>query len=177
MSAWPQQGQRVIAVVGKHEIEGVYVGSQWLGRPLHLVDLGDDQRLYVVTIRPLGGVATLTDFLLARVAEDEAQVEYATDPGGWTLSGDERGYPVISRSRVLAECEAKRRIVGLHRRVDLFHGPDDRTFGCDICGDRLGDTFSWDCLEPGESLWPCLTIGLLALPYADHPDYRQEWRL
>jgi hypothetical protein len=24
--------------------------------------------------------------------------------------------------------------------------------------------------------WPCLTVRLLALPYADQPGYRQEWR-
>lgn len=24
--------------------------------------------------------------------------------------------------------------------------------------------------------WPCLTVRLLALPYAAHPDYRSEWR-
>jgi hypothetical protein len=24
--------------------------------------------------------------------------------------------------------------------------------------------------------WPCDTVLALALPYADHPDYREEWR-
>jgi hypothetical protein len=24
--------------------------------------------------------------------------------------------------------------------------------------------------------YPCDTLKLLALPYADHPDYRDEWR-
>jgi hypothetical protein len=24
--------------------------------------------------------------------------------------------------------------------------------------------------------WPCLTLRLLALPYADRPGYREEWR-
>jgi len=61
-------------------------------------------------------------------------------------------------ARVLADCEAKRRIVGLHERRPDW--PD-----CQECGDR-------DDIKP----WPCSTLRLLALPYADHPDYRPEWR-
>lgn len=54
--------------------------------------------------------------------------------------------------RVLAECEAKRRIVRLHPEI-------------------LGI-----CQECANEQYPCRTLGAVALPYADHPDYREEWR-
>jgi hypothetical protein len=91
----------------------------------------------------------LIEFLLARIAEDEAVAQsIGLDPrsvfrryGGstvrWIAAAGERPW-VDARSRVLAECEAKRRIVT-------------------ECG------------------WVTV-MQLLALPYAGHPDYRQEWK-
>ena len=124
---------------------------------------------------------TLTDFLLARIAEDEAPtwklIPYACPPGccapeGWVghrcLICDEESYggtveaiteiaeehaeKVHRRARVLAECEAKRAVVGLHPEM-------------------LG----W-CQGCAHESYPCRTLLALALPYADHPDYREEWR-
>lgn len=91
------------------------------------------------------GTLTLTAFLLARIAEDEENVE-----GDW-LGGD-GGLHIIStpmHQRLRAECEAKRRIVAL-----FPHAAD-------------GD--GWN--NAGEEV-----LCLLALPYADHPDYREEWK-
>ncbi|GAA1138517.1 DUF6221 family protein [Nocardioides aquiterrae] len=89
---------------------------------------------------------TLTDFLLARIAEDVAGAEAADAvPAPWGFWDD---------GRVLAECEAKRRIVGLHGRVDPCDAHDGAT------------------LETVE----CDTLRALAAVYADHPDYREEWR-
>jgi len=106
---------------------------------------------------------TLAEFLLARIAEDEALAQVAT-PGqwerdsGWSITapppeGWSGPYVVVETkqrndaefiashnpARVLAECEAKRRIVGL-------------------------------ISSPGPQ-----ALRLFALPYAAHPDYRQEW--
>ena len=108
-------------------------------------------------------MTTLTEFLLARIAEDERE---------W---GDGAFAPVAGQglSRLIlktrAECDAKRRIVELHavtvtqEWVNPTDGPayyeDDHT--CAICG--------W---VPDA----CDTVKLLTLPYADHPDYRQEWK-
>jgi len=61
--------------------------------------------------------------------------------------------------RVLAEVEAKRRIVDEHA------GYDPKTW-------RTGDA-AYDCTY---STWPCFTMRWLALPYADRPGYREEWR-
>ena len=86
---------------------------------------------------------TLTEFLLARIAEDERRVGFVR--GFIPDEGDQGEY--INPARVLAECEAKRRIVE----------------HCDF--DHLARS-------PGDPY----VLRLLALPYADHPDYREEWR-
>ncbi|MER7047743.1 DUF6221 family protein [Streptomyces jumonjinensis] len=67
--------------------------------------------------------------------------------------------------RVLAEVDAKRRMLDVHRRV---HRRSTGSAGginedCAIC-----DHF------PAQ--YPCGTLRLLALPYAAHPDYQEAWR-
>ena len=62
--------------------------------------------------------ATLADFLLARIAEDEAAAHYAMtrdavndgDWAGWWL-GHQQHYSRHDPARVLAECAAKRRLI------------------------------------------------------------------
>ncbi|MCW2785228.1 MAG: hypothetical protein JWP74_1745 [Marmoricola sp.] len=102
---------------------------------------------------------TLTEFLLARVAEDEAVAERVYLWSGAGLDDfDELG------DRVLAECEAKRRIVEEHAPAE--HNPA-------LCGTCV----VWaDQYEASGIYLPCLTLQLLALPYADHPDYDKEWK-
>jgi hypothetical protein len=127
-------------------------------------------------------MTTLVDFLLARIAEDEAVARepwlhvLADVKAWWDAAEDEPGFYAedqpddvkglaktllqIERARgmyarVLAECEAKRRIVALH-------APDDEGFH--ICHDSLADDS--DCGE----------LRALAAIYADHPDYREEWK-
>lgn len=80
----------------------------------------------------------LTDFVLARIAEDEADAEGINRH---RIYADERW----TADRVRADCEAKRRFV---REAQ----------------DQVSEYFSRFILET------------LALPYADHPDYRDEWR-
>ena len=107
---------------------------------------------------------TLADFLLARIAEDEqvadAEVDWGVDWGvtGIALSEVGEGADMVRvrtivRRRLLAECEAKRRI------VEVALQADDASAGADT-----GWLLSREVME------------LLALPYADHPDYREEWR-
>ena len=122
---------------------------------------------------------TLAEFLAARIEEDEAAArgaggEYwytAVVPGeSMRKSPDEPTHTIIDSpkslityevctdemaehivrhdpERVLAECEAKRRIVRRHTLCD------DTSFG-----------------------EPCEDLRDLAVPYRDHPDYRQEWK-
>lgn len=78
----------------------------------------------------------------------------------------------FSPARVLAEVEAKRRILDEHEPVGTT-------------GDYSGSTptvstVCMTCHEVGlryaHEEWPCTTLRLLALPYADRPGYRDEWR-
>ena len=121
---------------------------------------------------------TLIEFLLARIAEDEAVAHDAMCDGNgkwasWNRSWDDMGWRDLAAdgerltalptsidehvcrhdpARVLAECEVKRRIVERHRPTGGI--------GC-------------ECSE----VWPCANLLDLALIYADHPDYLPEWAI
>jgi hypothetical protein len=71
-------------------------------------------------------------------------------------------------ARVLADVEAKRQIVEQHKPAKLSYLPS-RERGCVTCSTAQ----TWDA-QANEA--NCQTLRLLALPYADHPDYRDEWR-
>lgn len=87
-------------------------------------------------------MSDLTGFLLARIAEDEAAAAGWINPA--TRINDADLWAEVG-SRMLAECEAKRRIVELHG----LHGRDP-------------------------SALPCRELASLAAIYADHPDYHGE---
>jgi hypothetical protein len=132
----------------------------------------------------------LVEFLRARLDEDERIAREATgglkDAHRWSVLnlanhpgavGTEWGALVatdtalrphadhIARhdpARVLAEVEAKRELIALHGPGEMEYTDGDVCMICDV-------------REP-EPFYPCKTLRLLALPYADHPDYREEWR-
>jgi hypothetical protein len=130
-------------------------------------------------------VTPIAEFLMARIAEDEvtAQEAFVDEHLIRSLRSIVRSAPIpggeithIVRwqpTRVLAECEAKRRVVELHfayaerwGQVDLLGGEPDTCATCHFGNDEGGQPF------------PCDTLRLLALPYAgDHPDYDPAWRL
>ena len=92
---------------------------------------------------------TLAEFLLARLADDEA---YARD---WIEHDADHDLTRFGTGRILAECEAKRRIVDQHKPVKMPAG-----WGC-----------PWDGVRGN-----CDTLRIIALPYAGHPDYQNEWK-
>lgn len=131
-------------------------------------------------------MTTLTDFLLARIAEDEAIAKAAAwfDRGAlaptpvWTYAGDEvepgvtcdhEGLsPAVNPeegahialhdpARVFAECEAKRRIVS---RCDMV-----------LRGREHGMFNDGQAVDANDNLRS------LAQVYADHPDFDPTWRL
>lgn len=130
---------------------------------------------------------TITEFLLARIAEDEAMAcdalrpRYGSerDKAEWLYDGNPSGaftagaYTVGEASswakddyqggrfarhivnwdpaRVLAECEAKRGIIDRYENGDFEAWWADREY-------------------------PNYVFPFLALPYADHPDYQDDWK-
>mgnify|MGYP000973126527 CR=1 FL=1 len=128
---------------------------------------------------------TLTEFLRARIDEDEAvareaiaaraAVEFtdpsANNPDHGIYAGADLPVPavVVGPERVLAECEAKRRIVELHAEQAHVNEYEGGFHYCAACG--TGGVWDRDAVE-----WPCPTLRLLALPYAGDPDYDEAWR-
>ena len=104
---------------------------------------------------------TLVDFLLARLAEDEAVARSAMG-GQFTLTctdelvGDDAlaalGWVEHAKrhdpARVLAEVSAKRRI------VELATSPEHQDWGSPMVN----------------------VLAALAIPYLNHPDCREEWK-
>jgi len=103
----------------------------------------------------------LTDFLMARTAEDEAMAREWPDDDVTPGSVDVFGRPIYgARSRVLADCEAKRRIVAEQVRerhvIDQGH-VTDWTMG------------GWGARHT------CLRA--LASIYRAHPDFDPAWEV
>ena len=135
----------------------------------------------------MSNIDELVAWLRAQIDEDEAlareaggdswvavDLAFVDDPNGRQIVRDECMTPGVQAhiarhdpARVLREVEAKRGIVELHSDRDHFCG----------IGSIERDGYTWH--EAGEKRRadiPCLTLRLLALPYADRPGYREEWR-
>ncbi len=108
----------------------------------------------------------IADFLMERYAEEYADAEALVDVYDELVATIQTSHitmyalaPHFARwdpARVMAECETKRRIVALEQEW--------LTEMEDILG-KLPEVHRGS-----------LTLALLALPYAAHPDYQEEWR-
>jgi hypothetical protein len=122
----------------------------------------------------------LAEFLLARIGEDEAVAGHCSGPG-WRYrlclgidqvvdAADDDGFVATfdldmdamhaarwNPRRVLAECAAKRRVVEFEAGV-------------------TGVVEAVRQVVPVSGKPGTTVLRLLALPYADHPGYREEWR-
>jgi hypothetical protein len=129
---------------------------------------------------------SLTAFLLARFAEDQAEAAKAYDVIASTeqhtvrlatmyVDGDiatvQTSAPGVTTkiaSRLHAECLAKQRILAAHPiAFDRDHPVDGY---CTTC-----QTWDGDVSRSGLSA-PCDTLAALASVYADHPHFQEEWR-
>jgi hypothetical protein len=99
----------------------------------------------------------ITEFLLARIAEDEAGNGCNGEGEYWTCE--------LRSERIEAECEAKRRIVTLAQGMIEEAAEQDRRANLSIY-EETGATQRTDALT---------LLKILATVYADHPDYREEW--
>lgn len=93
---------------------------------------------------------TITEFLLARIEEDEADIRSHFCEPGFEVSG-------------LAECAAKRAIIRSYR-------------SCIAAEDTTKD-FGPRLVTSGIVKGLEVAIKLLASVYASHPDYEQGWAL
>lgn len=104
----------------------------------------------------------------AVIADPEGALPVVVTPQGMDDADAEARVQHIAHhdpARVLAEVDAMRRVMECHESWEAGNGDTL----CGRCGrehidGRLGGHF------------PCQTLRLLALPYGDHPDYREEWR-
>ena len=101
---------------------------------------------------------TLTEFLLARIAEDE---QWAKDNPHFV---DAPAYVPPWWTRALVETEVKRWLVEDHSAT-----VECGNIGCERAG--LSGLHCTSCDEAE----PCPTLRRIASVYADHPDYRAEW--
>lgn len=106
-------------------------------------------------------MSDLVDFLRARLDEQAAKAHASTEWfGPWELENDHAFDPADAEfiayqtaRHTLREVEAKRQIVNMYER-------------------HVHDYYrAWTSALP-----PYRTIQHLASIYADHPDYREEWR-
>ena len=116
----------------------------------------------------------LDEFLLARIAEDERLANAAATEGSGDLPAADienhtgGGHPApFDPARVRADCAARRRIVLACRESR----PDTQLLGARPRG--LGD---FPLAPHDQHQLAALTLALLALPFAGHRDYREEWR-
>lgn len=94
----------------------------------------------------------LADFLLARITEDESAIARYVDRARMENQGALE--PRWTTSRLLAECDAKRRIVRTYQSHAV-----------------MSDAASRERADELEHV-----LRFLALPYSDHPDYDESWR-
>lgn len=112
----------------------------------------------------------ITDFLLARIAEDEEaareavalRAHMALDPGpnadvGWDHTADGPAV-IVGPEWMMAECEAKRRIV-----------EDYDALNADYSVTRESQT-------EARRYQALVSVAQLATAYDDHPDYDEAWR-
>lgn len=144
----------------------------------------------------------LVEFLLTRIAEDERLAQRAAGRsagfawhGDWS-SGDVRVRQMVTQfnpARVLAECEAKRRIIEWHKAWPVlvetpptFDQGDGESYDYER-GDvssmtlRMSQRIAWATEQQyrekfGSEPPTGPVLRLLALPYADHHDFQEGWR-
>jgi len=61
-------------------------------------------------------------------------------------------------------------MIAANRQILLTHGVAWTDDVCTICHSYP------DGVTPERAQWPCRTLRLLALPHADRPGYREEWK-
>lgn len=86
---------------------------------------------------------------------------------------------IFSPERILAEVEAKRRILDehaiVHRQIGWLEDGDEDNAEIPVCRSCV-PKHSYYGRRADVPEGPCRTVRLLALPYADADGYRKKWR-
>ena len=98
---------------------------------------------------------TLTEFLTARLDEDEAAAKRFAGKQVWDQIAN--GGPVPD-PRPLREVDAKRKILAAHAVYEMYH-----------------DEYCSSCGDVPQVAYPCATVLALAAVWSDHPDYDKGW--
>ncbi|MFW3473639.1 DUF6221 family protein [Streptomyces microflavus] len=139
----------------------------------------------------------LVQFLRDRFSEDVSEALGGADDGTWTADGGSvyDGHPTrvivgytehakhIARhdpARALRDAEANHQILDLHgivhRNIGWRDADGETEYGeipvCGLCVPKHSHYLTRQLVPEG----PCATVRLLALPHANHPDYRTGWR-
>jgi hypothetical protein len=101
----------------------------------------------------------IVEFLSERIREDEAAARKILSDR--TLSESGKWY----EHRLLLECEAKKRVI---RIVESAR----QTALATMVSDPFEEESRW---IPEAIEWTTRSLKALALPYADHPDFEQDW--
>ncbi|MDR6556111.1 hypothetical protein J2809_000442 [Arthrobacter pascens] len=89
-------------------------------------------------------MSDIIDFLDARITEDETEARRQLEQLGTAAA--------TADLRAFAECEAKRKIIAHHERID------------------------WDYEPAGDPDYMEKFLFILAEVYSTHPDYKEDWR-
>lgn len=140
----------------------------------------------------------LVEWLRAQLDEDERIARGCSGTDWWEHPANWVSAPPLNRvavvvhdgnrghivrhdpARVLREIDAKRRLLDLHGIVHRnigWQGVDgEAEYGeLPVCGHCVPKHTHYPTREDVPE-GPCPTLRLLALPYADRPGYREEWR-
>lgn len=111
----------------------------------------------------------ITEFLEARIAEDEAAAEklagVAHSARTQVYTGEEWVTTPVSTERILAECAAKRAIIKQAEEATSLN-----EYGISQSCINEAEAEQARAEDPG-----MLTLKALAAVYKDHPDYQQDW--
>lgn len=125
----------------------------------------------------------ITAFLIDRYFEQEHRIAFVHHLSCPRILGNftpeavcDCGMPEMLR----ADLEAKRCIIERHRPVTELWNDGEKMHEVTLCGTcAYGQSCEhcFDLATDTEALWPCHELRLLASPFADHPDYDENWRL
>ncbi|HET6269655.1 MAG TPA: DUF6221 family protein [Arthrobacter sp.] len=102
----------------------------------------------------------IVEFLSQRIKEDEAAAQRLLSDRSVSESGKWYEW------RLLRECEAKRRLLGITESA--------RQAALATMISSAARDLPW---IPEVIEWTTLSLNALALPYSDHPDFQDAWKL